>query len=179
MLSQKQCPPDGITATLTHPTSTLILWGLRLILQGFLSHFGPFRASIRQKLPNTGEELDRCGFREGIENSLVDISWLMELFGFCAQAESRCRIIGPFLLWEGSFSNRALAYEMHPLLCIFDHFVRFLMAPYLEIGAVWPRGSSDLLSHCWVWGSRKSCYFGRSATFIFYHLRTSMFLNGV
>ena len=65
------------------------------------------------------------------------------------------------------------------ILCIFDHFVRFLMAPYLEIGAVWPRGSSDLLSHCWVWGSQKSCYFGRSATFIFHHLRTSMILNGV
>ena len=65
------------------------------------------------------------------------------------------------------------------ILCIFDHFVRFLMALYLEIEAVWPRGSSDLLSHCWVWGSQESCYFGRSATFIFHHLRTSMFLNGV
>ena len=61
----------------------------------------------------------------------------------------------------------------------FDHFARVLMAPYLEVGAVWPRGSSDLLSYCWVWGSQKLCYFGRSATFIFHHLRTSMFLNGV
>ena len=34
----------------------------------FLGHF------LRQKLPNIGEELDRCGFREGIENSLVDIN---------------------------------------------------------------------------------------------------------
>ena len=43
-----------------------------LILVTFLA---PFRAFVsRQKLPNIGEELDRRGFREGTENSLVDIN---------------------------------------------------------------------------------------------------------
>ena len=68
----------------------------------------------------------------------------MELFGFCAQAESRCRIIDPFLLWEGSFSYRASSYEMQPFECIFDHFVRFSDGPVpwnrscLAQGFLWP-----------------------------------------
>ena len=50
MLSQKQCPPDGITATLTNPTSTLILWGLRLILEGFFwAILALFRAFFKAK----------------------------------------------------------------------------------------------------------------------------------
>ena len=42
--------------------------------RGFLEPFWPLLGRLRQNLPNIGEELDRCGFREGTENSLVDIN---------------------------------------------------------------------------------------------------------
>ena len=61
----------------------------------------------------------------------------------------------------------------------FDHFVRFLMAPNFEIGAVWPRSRSDQLSYCWVCGSLKSCQFGHSAPFSFHHLATRVFFKWV
>ena len=38
--------------------------------RGLFEPFWPFLwHCLRQKLPNIGKELDRCGFREGIENS--------------------------------------------------------------------------------------------------------------
>ena len=66
---------------------------------------------------------------------------------------------------------------MRPFLCIFDRFVRFSMASYLEVGADWPRGSFDLLSHCWVCGSQNHVNLTVAQLSFFTTQKTSAFLN--